>query len=158
MIYFRDLMIPNQCFFWCKILHYHDLKTNFSEKDMNNFVGRNMPKLPDFERKKGLKLLYWLLKFGSFLSFLLWIISPPNSQNWKKKEDKTMLLTTEILQHNMQLLSPFTGLNRQKNKKLILKSPVLLAGYCFFFQNQLSRLFYILYFWITGYQYNWLKK
>jgi hypothetical protein len=46
-----------------------------------------------------------------------------------------MLLTTEILQHNMQLLSPFTGLNRQKNKKLILKWPVLLAGYCFFFKT-----------------------
>jgi hypothetical protein len=27
-----------------------------------------------------------------------------------------------------------------------------------FFHNQPSRLFYILYFWITGYQYNWLKN
>jgi hypothetical protein len=41
----------------------------------------NMPKLPYFEGKKGLQLPNWLLKFGSFL---LWIRSPPNSQNWKK--------------------------------------------------------------------------
>jgi hypothetical protein len=61
---FRDLLIHNQCFFGCKILQYHDPKTNFSEKDTNDFVGRNMPKLPYFGGKKGLKLPYWLLKLN----------------------------------------------------------------------------------------------
>jgi hypothetical protein len=67
-------------------LHYHDPKTNFNEKDTNDFVGRNMPKLPHFEGKKGLKLPYWLLKLGSFLSFLLWIRSPPISKIEKKEK------------------------------------------------------------------------
>jgi hypothetical protein len=66
-------------------LHYHDPKTNLNEKDTNDFVGRNMPRLPHFEGKKGLKLPYWLRKLGSFLSFLLWIRSPPKKKRKRKK-------------------------------------------------------------------------
>jgi hypothetical protein len=147
--YFRDLLIPNQCFFWCKILHYHDPKTNFSEKDTNDFVGRNMPKLPYFEEKKVLSshIGYSNLAHSSCGSGVH--LFQKLKKERKNHASNHLNIATQYVVVEPLYRSKWTEKQEAHSKMTSVVSWLLL-----FFQNQLSRLFYILYFWITGYQYN----
>ncbi len=108
-------------------------------------------------KKKSLKLTCWLLKFGSFL--LSMIKSPPTSQNWKEKKEKKNPCFNHLNNATQYaVVEPFYKSKQTEKQGAHRKMTSVVSCLLLFFHNQPSRLFYILYFWITGYQYNWLKN